>query len=71
MIELSKKVPIIMLSGLSKRYLVPGWRMGWIVLCGEEGVFDEVKKGLNNLCSMLGHPNTVVMNVIPEIQKAN
>ena len=27
--EVNSKVPMIVCGGLSKRFLVPGWRMGW------------------------------------------
>lgn len=49
----------MILSGLSKRYLVPGWRTGWIVLVGDQ--FDEVKRGLSNMSTMIGSSNTIVM----------
>lgn len=29
--SMGKKVPIITASGLGKQYLVPGWRVGWII----------------------------------------
>ena len=37
------KVPVLLCSGLSKRYLVPGWRTGWIVLIGPSQAFTQVK----------------------------
>ena len=33
-------------SGLSKIHFVPGWRTGWIILVGPQGIFDEVKVGI-------------------------
>ncbi len=58
--KLSPKVPILKLGGLTKRWLVPGWRMAWVVLYGKNGVMDEVKKAISNLTNILLMPNTVV-----------
>ena len=30
--SLSEDVPVLCCGGLSKEYLVPGWRCGWIVI---------------------------------------
>ena len=31
MIQMGRKVPVIVTSGLAKQYLLPGWRVGWSV----------------------------------------
>jgi tyrosine aminotransferase len=38
---LSKNVPILTVGGLAKRWLVPGWRIGWIMIHDRNGVFDK------------------------------
>jgi len=43
----SPLVPIITCDGVGKRYLVPGWRLGWLIVhdrCG--GILSEIKKGI-------------------------
>uniref|UniRef100_A0A915MKF7 Aminotransferase class I/classII domain-containing protein n=1 Tax=Meloidogyne javanica TaxID=6303 RepID=A0A915MKF7_MELJA len=43
----SPRVPIITCDGVGKRYLVPGWRLGWLIVhdrCG--GILSEIKKGI-------------------------
>jgi len=30
--SLSKEVPVLAVGGTAKRYLVPGWRLGWILI---------------------------------------
>ena len=65
--EVSTTVPILLCSGLSKKYFAPGWRTGWLVLHGPKGVFDQIKIGLNNLCSILMNSNTICMQNIKKI----
>lgn len=40
--SLAKDVPVITLNGLSKVYLVPGWRVGW-ALFHHNGELDEIQ----------------------------
>ena len=35
--KLSKNVPVLSCGGLTKRYLVPGWRLGWITIHDRNG----------------------------------
>ncbi|TNN42472.1 Tyrosine aminotransferase [Liparis tanakae] len=41
MASLSRDVPVLSCSGLAKRWLVPGWRMGWILVHDRNGVFGS------------------------------
>ena len=49
--KLSKNVPVLSCGGLTKRYLVPGWRLGWITIHERNGIFQEsgIRKGLQSL----------------------
>lgn len=45
--KLSTNVPILACGGLAKRWLVPGWRMGWILIHDCRDIFGkEVRKQL-------------------------
>jgi tyrosine aminotransferase len=58
--NLTKDVPIICTSGISKIYGVPGWRLGWIIFYNHHNYFDDVIMGLKKLMMILLHPNTLV-----------
>lgn len=65
---LSKNVPILTCGGLAKRYLVPGWRMGWLMIHDRNNVFaKEVTQGLKNLSALLMGGNTLTQSIIPKI----
>jgi tyrosine aminotransferase len=34
-------VPVVTLGSLSKRWIVPGWRLGWIVTIDPNGIFQQ------------------------------
>ena len=36
-------VPVFTLGAISKRWVVPGWRLGWIVTSDPNGVFQRTK----------------------------
>ncbi|PVD20648.1 hypothetical protein C0Q70_18806 [Pomacea canaliculata] len=46
--SLSQEVPILSCGGLTKRFLVPGWRLGWIVIYDVNDTFGEVRSALQN-----------------------
>jgi tyrosine aminotransferase len=64
---LSKTVPVLTVSGLSKRWLVPGWRLGWIILHDPLRLMDGVRAGLINLSGTILGPNSVVQAALPDI----
>ncbi|XP_073987888.1 tyrosine aminotransferase [Rhodnius prolixus] len=67
MASLSSDVPILSCSGLTKRFLVPGWRMGWIIVNDRDEILKEVKQGLLKLSQRIIGGNTIVQGAIPKI----
>ncbi|XP_058817635.1 tyrosine aminotransferase [Topomyia yanbarensis] len=65
--SLSEKVPVLSCGGLTKRFLVPGWRMGWIIIHDRDNHFKDVRKGLANLSARILGANTMVQGAIPDI----
>ena len=49
--KLSSNVPILSCGGLTKRYLVPGWRLGWITIHDRNDIFKTsgIRQGLQSL----------------------
>lgn len=70
MSSLSHDVPILTCGGLTKRFLVPGWRMGWVIIHDRHGIFSkEVRKGLANVSTRILGPNTIIQRALPSILK--
>ncbi|KAJ0181951.1 hypothetical protein K1T71_002673 [Dendrolimus kikuchii] len=68
---LSKDVPILTCSGITKRFLVPGWRMGWVIIHDRQNILGkEFRKGLYNISSRLLGPNTLIQRILPLILKS-
>ncbi|KAM7263436.1 hypothetical protein ACFE04_001119 [Oxalis oulophora] len=65
----SSTVPIITLGSISKRWIVPGWRIGWLItndphaILKDTGIVDSIK-GFLNLSS---DPATFIQGAIPRI----
>lgn len=67
MASLSPKVPIITCDGIAKRYLVPGWRLGWLIVHDRYGVLSEVKKGIVALSQKIVGPCALVQGALPRL----
>lgn len=67
--SLSKNVPVLSCGGLTKRFLVPGWRLGWIIIHDRHGAFNELRNGLQNLSSRILGSNSLVQGALPAILK--
>ncbi|KAJ8920762.1 hypothetical protein NQ315_004902 [Exocentrus adspersus] len=63
--SLNSHVPILICGGLAKRFLVPGWRIGWIVVHDETGAFEDVRKALICLSQRTIGGNTLVQGALP------
>ncbi|KAL4715356.1 hypothetical protein ACJJTC_015127 [Scirpophaga incertulas] len=69
--SLSKDVPVLTCSGLTKRFLVPGWRMGWVIIHDRNNIFGkEIRKGLRNLCGRILGPCKLIQEAMPIILKS-
>ncbi|XP_050510437.1 tyrosine aminotransferase-like [Diabrotica virgifera virgifera] len=65
--SLNSGVPILICGGLAKRFLIPGWRLGWIIVHDEFGVLDDIRKALNSLSQRIIGSNTLIQGALPAI----
>lgn len=65
--EVSENVPIIHVGGLAKQFMIPGWRLGWLVLHDRHNRFQYVRKGLMDLSTLTLGPTSLVQSVVPEL----
>lgn len=65
--SLTTEVPILTCGGLTKKYLVPGWRMGWIMMHDRHNAFHEVRHGLIMLSQRILGPNTIIQGAVKTI----
>jgi tyrosine aminotransferase len=63
----SEDVPVIVVGGIAKRFLAPGWRLGWIQIHDRNNLLKEVKEGMYRLTQLILGPNTLVQGILPEI----
>lgn len=68
MAELSETVPILTCGGISKTCLIPGLRLGWIIINDRASIFDSsIRHGLSRLTQRLMGPNSLIQGALQEI----
>ncbi|KAL3508707.1 hypothetical protein ACH5RR_028108 [Cinchona calisaya] len=63
--------PVFTLGSLSKRWLVPGWRLGWLVTSDPNGIFKNPKfiERIKKYCDICGGPATFIQAAVPLIME--
>ncbi|XP_076935363.1 putative aminotransferase TAT2 [Bidens hawaiensis] len=64
-------VPVLTLGSLSKRWIVPGWRLGWFVTTDPNAIFKNAKtiERLKKYFDICGAPATFIQAAVPQIIK--
>ncbi|KJE96524.1 tyrosine aminotransferase [Capsaspora owczarzaki ATCC 30864] len=65
MAPLTKTVPILACGGIAKQFLVPGWRVGWLMIHDRNNTFKEIREGLLKLTTLILGANTIVQDALP------
>ncbi|KAK4850828.1 hypothetical protein QYF36_010121 [Acer negundo] len=62
-------VPVLTLGSISKRWIVPGWRLGWFVTTDPCGTFKnhKVVERIKKYFDLLGGPATFIQAAVPQI----
>eukprot|EP00178_Gracilaria_changii_P019057 TRINITY_DN554_c0_g1_i1.p1 TRINITY_DN554_c0_g1~~TRINITY_DN554_c0_g1_i1.p1 ORF type:complete len:849 (+),score=135.63 TRINITY_DN554_c0_g1_i1:1312-3858(+) len=65
----SRDVPVLTMGGISKQFVVPGWRLGWILIHDRAGIFTrgQVRKGIRQMTTRMLVPNTPAQAMIPSL----
>ncbi|VDN03452.1 unnamed protein product [Thelazia callipaeda] len=64
---LKPKVPVLTCDGIAKRYLLPGWRLGWIIIHDRHGAFAHIRNSLIDLAQNIVGPCTLIQAALPYI----
>ena len=68
MASLTETVPILTVGGLAKNFLVPGWRLGWVIVYDHNGVLRrEVLPALVSLSQLVLGANSLIQGALPDI----
>ena len=53
--KLAHRIPVIHVGGLAKRFLVPGWRLGWTIVHDPTNIFkNKLTIGIVKMSTRLG-----------------
>lgn len=65
-------VPVLSVGGVSKQFVVPGWRLGWITIHDSGDVLTRggVRTGIRQLTTRMLVPNTPAQAVVPTLLEA-
>ncbi|KAI3736098.1 hypothetical protein L6452_15631 [Arctium lappa] len=61
--------PVITLGSISKRWIVPGWRMGWLVTHDTNGILKEhgIIESIKGFLDASTEPPTFIQGALPDI----
>jgi tyrosine aminotransferase len=67
MAALTNEVPIITAGGIAKQFLVPGWRVGWLMVHDPINALNEIRDAYQRLTTLIVGANTLVQAALPEV----
>ncbi|CEG49805.1 tyrosine aminotransferase [Plasmopara halstedii] len=67
MASLTNTVPVVAVGGLAKQFLVPGWRVGWIMVHDRNEILKGVRSAYFKLSQNILGANSLVQSTIPDL----
>jgi tyrosine aminotransferase len=65
--SLEPSIPLLTCGGMAKRFLVPGWRLGWILIHDQSHALDEIRNALVDLAGIILGANSLIQAALPSI----
>ncbi|CAA2957651.1 tyrosine aminotransferase-like [Olea europaea subsp. europaea] len=64
-------VPVFTIGSLSKRWMVPGWRIGWVLTSDPNGILQKHKitECIKSYIDISADPSTIIQGALPQILK--
>ncbi|KAK4052179.1 hypothetical protein OIV83_002474 [Microbotryomycetes sp. JL201] len=60
-------LPVLTVGALSKRWLAPGWRLGWVIVHDPRSRMTSVRDGLNRCAFRIQGPSSTVQRALPNL----
>ncbi|EOX99489.1 hypothetical protein QUC31_014626 [Theobroma cacao] len=62
-------VPVLTLGSISKKWIVPGWRLGWLVTSDPNGILHKygIIESITGFLNISSDPATFIQGAIPQI----
>lgn len=67
MATLTKTVPVVSVGGLAKKFLIPGWRVGWLMVHDRNDVLKDVRTAYFKLSQLILGASSLVVSAIPDL----
>ncbi|KUF84373.1 Tyrosine aminotransferase [Phytophthora nicotianae] len=67
MAALTKTVPVVAVGGLAKQFLIPGWRVGWVMVHDRNSILKDVRTAYFKLSQNILGANSLVQSAIPDL----
>lgn len=67
--SLTSQVPVFTVGSMSKTFLVPGWRCGWLIIYDLYNRCQQIREGISKVKNMLQHTAPFIMQALPKIFK--